>query len=252
MYQKECNANVVLRGDAYHEDRVKWALIQGEATRICRTSDFQEEDLNKLRIKLGNNGYAQRDINRNINIAKIKEEKRQQTKETQKQKVDNKIKNKKEPFKFIMQYQGKSTRIVRNKLRKMNVSLVNKKCPNLEGMFAKKFKYKTDLKKGLIYRVHCECGENYIGETYFNMEKRLKEHKRDFKIRSTSNAVVEHCRNYCHNPDWTLTETIHREINGSRRRIKEAIYIADNKPTINISKGIVNIKKTDWQVTKLE
>jgi predicted GIY-YIG superfamily endonuclease len=46
-----------------------------------------------------------------------------------------------------------------------------------------KVKTKTDKGKikGVVYRVSCECGATYIGETGRSLEVRLKEHKRAVK-----------------------------------------------------------------------
>ncbi len=35
--------------------------------------------------------------------------------------------------------------------------------------------------KGVIYRVQCECGSSYVGETGRTLETRLKEHKRTIR-----------------------------------------------------------------------
>ena len=48
-------------------------------------------------------------------------------------------------------------------------------------------------KDGVVYRILCECGEVYIGETERPMQDRIKEHDRDIRLaRTETSAVSEH------------------------------------------------------------
>ena len=53
---------------------------------------------------------------------------------------------------------------------------------------------------GVIYRIPCECGKMYIGETGRPMEDRIKEHDRDIRLaRTETPAVSEYAHNRrCH------------------------------------------------------
>ena len=54
---------------------------------------------------------------------------------------------------------------------------------------------------GVVYRIPCECGEVYIGETGRPMEDRIKEHDRDLQfVLTQTSAVSEHTHNTGHHP----------------------------------------------------
>ena len=46
---------------------------------------------------------------------------------------------------------------------------------------------------GVVYKIPCECGKVYIGETGRAMQDRIKEHDRDIRLgRTQTSAVSEH------------------------------------------------------------
>jgi len=56
---------------------------------------------------------------------------------------------------------------------------------------------------GVVYRIPCECGNVYIGETGRSMQERIKEHDRDIRLtRTHTSAVSEHANKTGHHPLW--------------------------------------------------
>ena len=54
---------------------------------------------------------------------------------------------------------------------------------------------------GVVYRIPCNCGEVYIGETGRPTQDRIKEHERDIRLARTQiSAVSEHANNIGHYP----------------------------------------------------
>ena len=54
---------------------------------------------------------------------------------------------------------------------------------------------------GVVYRIHCECGKVYIGETGRSMHERIKEHDRDIRLaRTQTSAISEHDHKTGHYP----------------------------------------------------
>ncbi len=54
-----------------------------------------------------------------------------------------------------------------------------------------------------MYRIPCECGLVYIGETGRNLSKRLKEHKTNCeKAELDKSAVAKHAWTYDHRIKW--------------------------------------------------
>ena len=56
---------------------------------------------------------------------------------------------------------------------------------------------------GVVYKIPCECGKVYIGQTGRLMQDRIKEHNRDIRLaRTETSAVSEHAPNTRHMPLW--------------------------------------------------
>ena len=61
----------------------------------------------------------------------------------------------------------------------------------------------ADPKKqdGVVYRIPCECGKVYIGETGRPTQERIKEHNRDIRLaRTQSFDISEHANETGHSP----------------------------------------------------
>ena len=77
-----------------------------------------------------------------------------------------------------------------------------------------------------VYRIPCECGKVYIGETKRNLPTRLKEHRAhgrrgDFE----KSAIVKHSHIKDHQIDWQAAQLITPIDAWHPRRIREAIEI---------------------------
>ena len=92
---------------------------------------------------------------------------------------------------------------------------------------------------GVVYRIPCECGKVYIGETGRSMHERIKEHDRDIRLaRTQTSAVSEHAHKIGHYPLWNEVKFIDRDRHGYTRRVKEAIHIRLHPDNINRDSGI--------------
>ena len=92
---------------------------------------------------------------------------------------------------------------------------------------------------GVVYRIPCECGKVYIGETGRPMQDRIKEHDRDIRFaRTETSAVSEHAHNTGHKPLWNEVKFIDRDPHYYTRRVKEAIHIRLHPDNINRDSGI--------------
>ena len=66
--------------------------------------------------------------------------------------------------------------------------------------------------EGVVYRIPCECGKVYIGETGRAMQDRIKEHDRDIRLAHTqTSAVSEHANETGHLPLWNQVKFIDRD-----------------------------------------
>ena len=90
---------------------------------------------------------------------------------------------------------------------------------------------------GVVYRIPCECGKVYIGETGRPMQDKIKEHDRGIRLaRTETSAVSEHAHNIGHKPLWNEVKFIDRDPYYYTRSVKEAIHIRPHPININ---GIV-------------
>ena len=56
---------------------------------------------------------------------------------------------------------------------------------------------------GVVYRIPCECGKGYIGESGRSMHEKIKENDRDIRLaRTQTSAVSEHAHKTGHYPLW--------------------------------------------------
>ena len=93
--------------------------------------------------------------------------------------------------------------------------------------------------EGVVYRIHCECGKVYIGETGKPMQDRIKEHNQDILlVRTETWAVSEHARNTEHKPLWNKVKFSDHDPYYYTHRVKEAIYIRLHPNNINRDSGI--------------
>ena len=92
---------------------------------------------------------------------------------------------------------------------------------------------------GVVYRIPCECGKVYIGETGRSMHERIKEHDSDIRLaRTQTSAVSEHAHKTGHYPLWNEVKFIDRDPHWYTRRVKEAVHIRLHPDNINRDSGI--------------
>lgn len=77
-----------------------------------------------------------------------------------------------------------------------------------------------------IYRIPCDCGKVYIGETGRSFNTRIKEHKTCHRRNEwEKSAIVKHAQQHQHNIQWEDSKLITTIKHWHTRRIREAIEI---------------------------
>ena len=94
-----------------------------------------------------------------------------------------------------------------------------------------------DQAKGVIYRIPCECGQEYIGETSKSIHERIAEHRRSVRRGDTNNSIAVHVQTTDHIIKWENAEVLQREQQKTRRKIKEAMYIQTSR-CMNLDQGM--------------
>jgi len=85
------------------------------------------------------------------------------------------------------------------------------------------------LKKNCVYRMTCnKCKEDYIGSTKRPLHQRVKEH-----YQNITSSVYQHRSKCQSNFENFEVKIIARDFSTSRLRVKEAIWIKKESPTIN-------------------
>ena len=90
---------------------------------------------------------------------------------------------------------------------------------------------------GVIYKIRCECGDFYIGETGRTLDTRLKEHKAACRQGAFErSAVAEHAWQPGHAIDWENVEIMDTHKDLPARKVKEALYIRLAPPKCRINR----------------
>jgi len=124
-------------------------------------------------------------------------------------------------------------------------------------------KDKTDKDKtcGVVYKIPCaNCNKVYIGETGRKLATRVKEHKdevnkttqgvttRTKRKESTEtmhkSAMTDHAAKHNHVIDWDNTDIKDKEGDRTRRIVKEAIRIREEKNNMNRDEGCYTLSHT--------
>jgi hypothetical protein len=91
-----------------------------------------------------------------------------------------------------------------------------------------------DLKVSGVYRIPCECGEVYVGQTGRSIEARCKERQRHIRLeRPEKSAVAEHSINTGRRIDSSGTYILDTAAGYRNRLVKEAIEIRLNFNNFN-------------------
>ena len=111
---------------------------------------------------------------------------------------------------------------------------------NCDGTFTPCMLWKSSsISDGVVYKIPCECGKIYIGETGRAVQDRIKEHDRDIRLaRTQTSAVSEHANETGHLPIWKEVKFVDRDPHWYTRRVKEAIHIRLHPNNINRDSGI--------------
>lgn len=229
VYSKPYASGHLLRFESFHDLKIKSSIVIGETIRRGRISDEKEKDWEKLETTLQENGYPTWFIEKNMKIGK----------EKALNKTTFTVKSDKEEAGYLtLPFVGKKKA---NKLRKLGktfgIKPVFKKCKNLKGWFSSSYKEKTELKAGAVYKIGCKCKQEYIGETGDYLNKRVKKHKYCVKTLDPNNGIAVHSSECNENIKWEDVELITKESNWWKRKVKESLYIQQNKPNMNITKG---------------
>jgi hypothetical protein len=107
------------------------------------------------------------------------------------------------------------------------------------------------LKVPGVYRISCECGKVYVGQTGRSIETRCKEHMKHIRLdQPEKSAVAEHSANTGHQIDFSNITILDRTSGYMDRIVKEAIHIRLNKENFNRDNGF-NLRRAWFPITRM-
>ena len=138
------------------------------------------------------------------------------------------------PTHISMPYiQGVSEPIARL-LRKHNVIVAHSSRSLKRTLINVKEKSEPGELKGAVYKIECECGDSYVGESGRPMAVRMKEHKADMVHGRTKTSATAHHAYQCKKDiDPLNAKILASERNWKKRTVREAIEIREHKSILN-------------------
>ena len=224
VYRKPTSTDGYLNYQSNHHPAIKLGTItclKKRAHNICSQENLQEE-LQHLQSVFEKNGYPRTIIQRVLRKQKSTE-------------ADPSNENKK--ILSLPYIRGLSENLQRT-CRPLGITVVHKSNSTLRCILMKvKTPISRDQAKGVIYRIPCECGQEYIGETSKSIHERIAEHRRSVRRGDTNNSIAVHVQTTDHIIKWENAEVLQREQHKTRRKIKEAMYIRTSR-CMNLDQGM--------------
>ena len=173
IYRKETHTDQYLHYESYHHPRIKSGIItclKTRAERVCKGVNVTKEKEHLCNVFVAN-GYPEEMTRKSLNKRKAKEV-------SQREEVEERTDTLCLPY-----IQGLSEK-VEKAMKDLKIRTVFKTTLTLRRCLTK---VKTPADpintKGVVYKIPCECGRVYVGETGRTLKQRITEHKRAVKNR---------------------------------------------------------------------
>ena len=255
VYRKKTDTNIYLHWKAYAPDVWKIGTLKGLFRRafvICSEEEGLNNELNHLKEVFSKiNGYPFKVINKTLrNVEqKMRVESVPVVNQTDSG-MDNleqvSTENIIQPY-MVLPYKGYlGNQVLKEFRNKVFDILPTKVSPritfkgrNLGSFFPTKDKVKKEHRSNIVYEYTCDdtsgCNplENYIGETGVRFEARSEQHTRTDK----QSAVYRHSNRQDHSVAFSNFNVLSSGFNNvHNRKIAEALWIKDKKPSLNEQK----------------
>ena len=209
VYRKPTHTDRYLNYRSFHHPSVTQSVSNSLVRRayaICDETHLHQE-LKHVRRTLQRIGYP----NHKINTAR----------------PTTTVNNSTEPSAVVtLPYIGAASYRLQRILRQVNIQTRFSSTTTLRStLHTHKDKRPQDSQPG-VYRIPCECGKVYIGETGRSFATRLKEHKAAYKLGQwEKSAIVKHSQEKDHRIKWDESQLIATVKQWHSRRIRESIEI---------------------------
>ena len=266
LYRKPQKKPLTLHYNSHHTNRTKIATVESMYNTATTVSSDRGNEIYSTRIVdnlLLNNGYTERVL------TAIKEKKRRKQKKTAQPRDNqsnvtvlklpflNEATSRK--FKDAVRHSGLPVKIVEQPGRKLKDLLTDsrpldkKKCSTNNCRTCAALSTGDCTSQNVVYHIKCgmdDCSEDYGGETYRPLKCRFDEH-----FRNAANPTAESykdkplAKHFRHKhpsnngPPKLRLEIVDRATSLVNRKIKEAKFLVNNKPTLNDRSELNNLKQ---------
>ena len=229
VFRKKTNKNDLLNYYSDHDTQIKRGMLIGfflRALRIC-SEKYIETEYNYIIETFKNLSYPEHFIRKAKQKAII----------IMKKQTSNKNENNEENIRRIVLPTGNFTNL--KNILTSSFQIIPKTSETIKKL-TRPTAINTQQNNG-IYKIDCySCDKCYIGETYRDLGKRIKEHTHNLKTDNELSALVTHRNKHDHNFKLKEAKIIHHENDKKRRRILEAAVIATTN-TIKQKPGFFQI-----------
>ena len=233
VYRKPTHTNQYVHYQSNHPPRVKSGIISTltrRAKNICTTN--LEEEINHLKeVFVELNHYPSQLVNRTIAATLSPPSTKPPRPESA-------------PVKISIPYIGKPSHQISRLLKQQaGIDTTFSTSSTINNLLQANGRKQPDTKKnnpkGVIYKIDCNCGQSYIGETSRPVNTRIKEHQTSTTKLDNKSAISEHIQaNPNHQIKWTdFTILAKHQSDFTKRKLTEAINIKRYRPLINRDSG---------------
>ena len=227
VYRKPTHTDRYLHYSSHHPSYVKRSVASSlfHRARTIASGENVGREERHLDLVLRNNGYPDHVISSATRPSKVNHDPEETPKHT-----------------ICLPYVSGLSEELRRVCRKFDIRTVFKTTATLRQHLTRVKDRDPMLSlAGVVYKIPCSCGKEYIGETKRMLETRLKEHKaatRRGEIEKS--AVAEHAWKEDHPPLWDEVEILAHANRVDTLRIKEAfcLTVADEEKSLNRDKGL--------------
>ncbi|MDA8031702.1 MAG: reverse transcriptase domain-containing protein, partial [Alphaproteobacteria bacterium] len=208
VYRKKTHTDRYVHFRSHHHPQVKTSVVsclKSRAEQLC-TGDGLAEELNHLSRVFQANGYPHAVTAGALNKRRRRPPTRTED-ETQKMLVLPYVKGLSERIRLVCRSLNIKTAF--RSSRTLRSFLTHVKAPTPQ-----------EEQKCVVYRVPCECGSVYIGETGRQMRTHIEEHKKAVLKADPNNAIATHVWNTGHKIQWNESACVDRDVDWYRRRVK--------------------------------
>ena len=235
VYRKPAITNVMIKPTSAIDPKIAPGVFKGflaRAFRICSENQLQDE-INFLCDVFVENGYERTMLDRIVSDYSNNNNRRrrhQSITSSNDPRFKNMVK-----LPWIPMVGPKLRRIY----RRYGFKVVFTSLPNLANILCKnKCAFPKNSEAG-VYKIDCNCGQFYVGETKKRVKTRVNEHK---KAAEKSNwkfsGLSEHCKECTAGVRWSEASTICQENEWWHRKVREGLEISKLNPTLNRDQGM--------------